>query len=312
MTPRTTTGARLDAGITLKEVLLLLALVILVVVLFLPGSGARLDYRGAELSARCKSKLRDLFEGVSIYLRDNERHLPPAWHVDGDALADDLGNLTAYRLLVHEEIDPRFKHVVSTRDVVRHQSDRLAARQEKFLLNARFWKCPASGWTSDYFAPDLLFPLPPSASGPAERYRRLDDLAHAAAEQPLLADVNASVPRPQAIDVDDPAHEAELRAGFRTVRESDLDIFVGAGPSLRDPADPKASRFDPRHCKKTFLRERWTNVLFLDGHVDSIAEEDEEALRRVHARWNPPVAPPGKDAAPTPPEGKAAPGEGQP
>jgi len=258
------------AGLTILEALILIAIL---------GAIAWFIYRrhnpprDTSSRALCSMKLHGLFRALPAYLNSADDYFPLAWRVDGPSVAEDLGNLTFHRFALHECLDADFGHAVSQRDLQRNGGDPLAARQEKYRLTATLWKCPVEGWTDDYFATDLVFR---TAGGPAH----FDDLARAVppSDRPLLADVNASLPHPEAKDLKDPGHGAEAKNGFSTVSESSMDIFVGVGPSLRVRNVPTSTRFDFRH-------EGSVNVLFLDGRVESIKSTGPK-LPGIHRHWN--------------------------
>jgi prepilin-type processing-associated H-X9-DG protein len=97
--------------------------------------------------------------------------------------------------------------------------------------------------------------------------------------RPLFADVNASLPNPEARDPRDPEHEAEMRKGFSVVQAVGMDVFAGVGPSLRRAGDTSTSRFDFRHSGVV-------NVIFLDGHLELVKADKEARLERIHRYWN--------------------------
>ena len=263
--------ARTARGVTLLEMLLALAILAAVVWFLIPATDpARRN--GQRLV--CMSKLRELHQGATAYLGANGGCFPLAWHVQGSSVAEDLGNLSFARFALYEQCDPSFRHVVTPQEVEQNVGI-LPARQQKFRLTAAFWKCPTKGWTDDYFAPEILF----RKSGQPARQADLV-AALPAAERPLFADVNASLPDPQASSpTQDPGHDHELRNGFSVVAESGMDVYVGVGPSLRVEGLSSSSRLDFRHGNAA-------NVLFLDGHADFVPPSDEQRLERIHNAWD--------------------------
>jgi len=253
------------------EVLIALGLLAVVVWLLVPSTNPARRH-GQRLA--CMSKLHELHKGALAYAGASDGCLPLAWHIQGLSIADDLSNLSYSRFAVYEQCEPSFRHVVTPQEV--EQSVGLVpARQQKFRTAAFFWKCPAKGWTDDYFAPETIFRRSDKPARQAELEAALPP-----AERPLLADVNASLPNPQASDPD-PGHGHELRNGFRdnVVTEAGMDVFVGVGPSLRVPGLLSSSRLDFRHGKAV-------NIVFLDGHTDFVPAGDEPRLRRIHDAWN--------------------------
>jgi hypothetical protein len=146
---------------------------------------------------------------------------------------------------------------------------------------SRFFSDPARGWTSDYFSPQVLFPIVDPSGDPEKATLSYRDATKDVppAKRPVFADVNASYPDPRARDGADPGHEREMRKGFSIVRECGIDIFIGVGKSLRDEKDPTSSRFDFRHRGKAV-------VIFLDRHIEEIAKSDTTRLRQIHRNWN--------------------------
>ncbi len=261
---------RQSRGLTMLEIVLALVVVAVAVWLLLPKADPTLEH-GRRL--RCMAKLRELHKGAAAYAAANGDCLPLAWHVAGSAIADDLANLSYSRFDILEHCDPSFSHVVTPRDVDR-SIGLLPARQQKYRHTADFWKCPTKGWTDDYFAPEVAFSRTAVPTRQAQLAQGIP-----AADRPLFADVNASLPNPHAEHLEEPGHNHELRNGFSTVVESEMPVFVGVGPSLRVEGDPKSSRLDFRHGGAA-------NVIFLDGHADFLMSDDALRLQRLYGAWN--------------------------
>jgi prepilin-type processing-associated H-X9-DG protein len=213
-----------------------------------------------------------------MYLTENERRFPLAWHIEGATLAQDLSNLTFYRSELCHQTRSEFRQPLSP------GADPVAAQRRKFAVVQARWTDPAGGgWTRDYFAPDIIFRMPDPANAllakPVEYYDVTDRVGVSASDRPLLADVNASLPNPEARDPNDPEHEAEMRNGFSVVQAAGMDVFVGVGPSLRRAGDTSTSRFDFRH-------RGGVNVLFLDGHVDLVKADEKARLEKIHRYWD--------------------------
>lgn len=237
-----------------------------------------------------------MYQGLRMYLNNYEEYFPLAWHVGGRQAAQDLSNVAYHRFLIYESCDNAFRRTVKADDVERHKGDRQAAAQEKLKQTFQFWKCPASGWTDDHFAPEIAFRWPEKPNEPFDKHSQYSALVKdvASTERPLLADVNASFPNPKASDPADPGHEKEMKSGFSVVRESGLDVFVGVGASLRNERDPMTGRLDFRHGSEggpLALRAFLANVLFLDGHVESVSSRNAARVLRIHERWNNVVPP---------------------
>jgi len=258
-------------GLTILEVLLALALLAVVVWLLLPKADTTAKYARR---AACNNKLRFLYSGLGAYLNSNNDTFPLAWHVSGPSVADDLSNLLYSRFAIHEAWDPTgFSHIVTPRDV-EQSVGAVPARRQKFHTTALFWKCPGKGWTDDYFAPETIF----RKSGSPARRAELTEVV-SPTERPLFADVNASFPDPNASHLQDPGHDHELRNGFSMVSESGADVFLGVGPSLRVEGHLPSSRLDFRHGDNA-------NVIFLDGHADSLPSANAPRIEALHRAWN--------------------------
>lgn len=268
---RATRGHRPLVGLTLIEVLIALALLAAVVWLLVPRRNPALEHGRR---AACASKLAELYKGAAAYLEANGGFLPPAWHVHGSAIADDLSNLTFWRFALQAHCEPGFHQVVTPAEI-EASVGLMPARQQKFNLAALFWKCPTKGWTDDYFAPAVVFR---HATEPPACLPELTRDVPAAA-RPLLADVNASYPQAHTEHLADPGHNHELRHGFAMASEARILVFLGVGHSLRVLGNLPTSRLDYRHGNAA-------NVLFLDGHAEPIGPEPPERLEAVHNAWN--------------------------
>ncbi|HUT35765.1 MAG TPA: H-X9-DG-CTERM domain-containing protein [Planctomycetota bacterium] len=227
--------------------------------------------------------MRNLYRGTRVYLSEFDEFLPSAWHVGSASLANDLSNLTYYRCSVTERFINFYGRILP-KDLVRCNGDPRAAQREKFREIHGEWTDPVEGgWTRDYFAPDIVFRMPQPPTLPLDRHANYVDLTErvgvSASDRPLLADVNASLPNPEARDPDDPEHEAEMRKGFSVVQAAGMDVFVGVGQSLRRAGDYSTSRFDFRHSKGV-------NILFLDGHVECVKADEKARLEKIHRYWN--------------------------
>ena len=223
----------------------------------------------------CSGRLRMHFRGLRSYLGNYDEYFPLAWHVSGARLSDDLGNLTYYRSLMTE-----FTHAGFSRFAGPGQGTEL--QKQKFAEIQKVWTDPTEGgWTRDYFVPEIIFRIPDPREFVYDKHTASTQLTIEASPtiRPLMADVNASLPNPEARDRHDPEHEAEMRKGFSTVQAAGMDVFVGVGQSLRRAGDCRTSRFDFRH-------RGIVNVLFLDGHVDMVTADNKARLEKIHRYWN--------------------------
>jgi len=232
-------------------------------------------------SARCKSRQRQYYQALRLYLSNFDEFFPVAFHRSGSQA--DLSDLTFFRFIVQEACQTNFTHVVNPAS-----SETL---DDKLSRNKKFWQCPATGWTNDYFVPMVIFRGHKDGTGTAldftnsaeydkqAQLSELDITGVPSTERPVLTEVNASLADSEAEDPDDAAHESEMQSGWCTVDIDGNTVFVGAGQSLRTVADYDTTRFDFRHNKRA-------NFLFLDGHVIDISETNGALLRRVHDRWD--------------------------
>jgi len=239
------------------------------------------DHSG-ERGGYCSHQMARHYQGLRSYLNDFDEFFPLAWYVGGAALADDLSNLTYYRSLISAREGGDFEPLVLQRDVAIWGGDRRRAYREKLAEIHRLWEDGSRGWTRDYFSPEIAFRMP----GPQElSYNKQTNYAKlvqhvSSSDRPLLGEVNASMPIPYPEGLGEHAeHEAEMMKGFSIVQAAGTDVFVGVGPSLRRAGDCSTSRFDFRHNRRMY-------VLFLDGHVDSVGEEDKSRLGKIHGYWN--------------------------
>lgn len=260
---------------TLVELLVVIAIIALLLGILLPvlGSASR-----AARSTRCKATLGQMFKGIRIYLSNNEEYFPLAWHVGG-SVTSRLGNLTYARFNIHEECVSGFHHFINDRDE-EVAGNLHNAQERKFDRTEKFWNCPETGWTNDYFFPSLVFKWPDDTD-PYDKHRQLGEVTRRVPDsrRPCITDVNASLPNQEAENPEDAKHEEEMRKGFAYVTVFGIDVFVGAGESLRNPRDWDTGRFDFRHSNGI-------NVLYLDGHVGSAKRTNAVLTNRIHRRWN--------------------------
>jgi len=264
---------RRGRGLTVAEALVLVGALVLLAALLLPvltTPTSHINY------TRCKSRLGQLYKGVRMYLNDFDEFFPAAWHVAGEPRPD-LSNVSYHRFGVHEHANSSFSHVVQSGQTP------AATTAGKFKETRRYWECPGQGWTSDYFAPELVFRMP-SADGRAQhaQYNSLvADLS--STERPVLTGVDASYAQGAGAYPDEeyksPEHKRDVEQGWQTTRCLGTEVFLGVGPSLRKPGDPASTRFDFRHNGRC-------NMIFLDSHVVSVGETEHKKLRAIYDAWN--------------------------
>ena len=242
---------------------------------------AMLRERAISRRARCEIKLHNFCVATRGYVIEQNDCLPPAWHVAGEPRAD-LANVSYHRFLIHEYLKTGFRHIVGTARPGQSSAG-------KFQQTRKVWEDPATGATCDYFAPLLVFTghrdakgnLDPTNTETFSKHTQFAELAATgvgSTDRPMLAGVDASYANAEGKGKT-PDHQAELRRGWQTVQCLGSEVFLGVGPSLREPGDLSSSRFDFRHGGLV-------NVVFLDGHGESIEEANTDRLRRIYAAWD--------------------------
>ena len=252
------------------------------------------DHRNPQ-SARCKHRLSHIYKGVRMYWSDFEGFLPLAYHRSAQGVSD-LSDISFHRFGIQEYALSGFNHtiVTDTKNPAYGTEENEAAW--KFSETKLFFSDHSMGWTSDYFAPFLIFRghakgAPPNVApafqnpAPCDKHAQYDDLVStvSSSQRPLMAGVNASYPNDER-DRDDVEYDQEMTDGWSLVSHSGATnengkVFVGVGQSLRTPGNYDTSRFDFRH-------NGHCNVMFLDSHIESIRKEDGAPLRYFHDRWN--------------------------
>jgi prepilin-type processing-associated H-X9-DG protein len=223
-----------------------------------------------------------------MYLNDFDEFFPLAWHEGSGSTVD---TVTYNRFLIQVACDTNFASIEAEDD---------ARKVEMLEQNVRFWSDPVEGLTDDYFSPPAIFRLP----APEERdkpyskhtlYRAVTSRV-VPVSMPFLADAAASTPRPDAEDAP-PETRSGLAGAFKpaafTFGDESYHAFYGVAKSW-SRWDPDADlsewngtqnwgsgeeRFDFRHNGAI-------NVLFLDGHVDTIKKTHGDRLTKLHDNWN--------------------------
>lgn len=266
---------RRNRAFTLVELLVVIAVIALLAGLLLPVLGKASK---AAKSTKCRTNLSQTFKGVRLYWNNNDEYFPLAWHVGG-SVTSHLGNLTYARFALQEASVSGFHQAIIQSDIDSAGSIQ-RAKEERFDETAKAWQCADSGFTREYFAPTLLFKWP-NGTAPYDKHRQLGEVTQTVPDtmRPILTDVNAALPDDEAEDSNDSQHQLEMRNGFSYVTLSGIDVFIGAGQSLRNQSDRDTTRFDFRHNDAI-------NVLFLDSHVEGIKRTNSARLARIHRRWN--------------------------
>lgn len=276
-------------GFTLVELLVVIGIIALLAALLLPVLASATH---AAKSARCKSKLGQLYKGVRIYLTNFDSYFPMAWHDSGQG-SNDMGGLHFHRFAIYEHCVSSFNHILIT-DTSDPEDDTYEDSKEwKFRATREFFADPAKGWTTEYFVPLLIFRAHDYQSGSPswdesakyDKHAQYSELVHAvpSTQRPLMTGVSASYPLGDDVeDLEDDNLEKELKEGWCTTDYEgvDDDVFIGAGRTLRGSlSDYDDQRIDFRH-------NGHSNIMYLDSHIVSVRQEDLERLKRIHNRWN--------------------------
>jgi len=231
-------------------------------------------------AAICRSRMIPLFRGTRLYLDGYDHFFPPAWH---EGSGDGFHRVTYSRFLIHDRLDYDFRF---------HRTDAESDKADLLRENLYMWACPVKGLTNDYFSPPRIFqlPRPDEMAKPFDRHTQYLDLTFRVpgALIPFLGEATASTPQ------DDAENDAplETRAGIYgaykskafTLSGKTYDAFYGVArswvgwhPEAKEGSGPQ--RFDFRHNGAI-------NVIYLDGHIDTIKQNDAAHLRALHEKWN--------------------------
>jgi prepilin-type processing-associated H-X9-DG protein len=217
-----------------------------------------------------------------MYLSNFEEYFPLAWHEPEGT--DDLDEFTYHRFLIHEQCDSNF--------TVNNLTD-AEEKKDTVRENQLFWEDPGKGLTPDYFGPTLVFKIPVNSSG-AESVAEEEYRNHAqynevvkdvpSTERPMLTGTIASTPDPEGpegTETVDGLNDDGVDHFKADVGGTGITLFYGVGDSTTDTDNPDVEneRFDFRHNGSM-------NVLFLDGHVDTVKQENRSRVNRIHNRWN--------------------------
>ena len=274
-------------GFTLVELLVVIGIIALLAALLLPVLASATQ---SAKSARCKSRLGQIYKGIRIYLTNSDSYFPLAWH-ESTQTGDKMMNLLFFRFAIYEHCVSSFFHVIEddTGGTESYQN----TKEWKFQSTREFFADPAKGWTTEYFVPLLIFRAHDYQSGSPswdesakyDKHAQYSELVHAvpSTQRPLMTGVSASYPLGDDVeDLEDDNLEKELKEGWCTTDYEgvDDDVFIGAGRTLRGSlSDYDDQRIDFRH-------NGHSNIMYLDSHIVSVRQEDLERLKRIHNRWN--------------------------
>jgi len=281
------------------ELLVVIAIIALLAAFLLPVIAAA---TASANRARCSNKERQFFPGIRMYLSNFDDYFPVAWvvHEGADATTKTrLGYISFWRLLIHEACEAGFNRLLDPNK---------ESVKEKLARDKIFWADPAKGYTNDYFAPSILFTGWMKGDGSKEidtsvTNKTFDRHVHfgqatqdvSSTQRPVLTEGDAGYPavaNPGDTPEDwkgkpaDTTHKADLQSGWTLSPafpggDANDVALIGVGKSLRvnDDYSRESIRFDFRHNKMI-------NVLFLDGHVDSVAESNQSRVRAIIDAWN--------------------------
>ncbi|NQT85292.1 prepilin-type N-terminal cleavage/methylation domain-containing protein [bacterium] len=278
---------RENKGFTLVELLVVIGIIALLAAILLPVLAQATH---AARSARCRSREGQLFKGARLYLNNYDEFFPVAWHTGTGG--GSVESVSFNRFLIHAAIDTNIEYGTAAGNATK--------AAQLFTNTVNFWSDPATGLTNYYFAPVAVFKVPSDLTGPYRDHTQYTELTAKipSTAMPMLTEVYAAV-KPADPDTQTPAETqsgfpngAGLTSGFVT-EGAVLDAFWGVGRSFSTSWVPAAVgsppgthgtgtgevRFDYRH-------NGGINVIFLDGHVDTIKKSHGERIEKLHDNWN--------------------------
>ena len=265
-------------GFTLVELLVVIGIIALLAAILLPVLAQATH---AARAARCRSRQRQIFQGARMYLNNSDEFFPLAWHEGTSNGSPTVADVTYARFAIQMATDTNVNF--------REATESPEKEVELFENNAQFWADPAKGLTNYYFSPIAVFKLSDDMVAPYNRHTQYTELTAKvpSTAMPMLSGIYAAIP-------DDEAEEtgSETFSGIANGFEADFvtegsvhDAFYGVaqtysgGWDIDGDTGTGEERFDFRHNGAI-------NVIFLDGHVDSIKKTHGDRIVKLHDNWN--------------------------
>ena len=278
-------------GFTLVELLVVIAIIALLAAILLPVL-ARATAQAK--SARCKSRLGQLYKGLRMYLNNFDEYFPAAFH-KGSVAGSDLGEYAYHRFSIHEHTVSSFNHVVQSGQTPPETT------AGKFKETRMLWQGPAQGWTSEYFAPEIVFRESDgmeNTDGSYDRHAQYNSLVSrvSSTERPILTDVDAAYAAGtnafgvNAADYKSVGHKAEVDGGWQIITDASAEAGKGIFKGIGSQADGFSQRSDgvklSEKMRFDFRHNGTVNVIFLDSHVATVREDDGQRLEYISDRWD--------------------------
>jgi len=277
-------------GLTVAEALVLVGTLVLLAALLLPvltTPTSHINY------TRCKSRLGQLYKGVRMYLNDFDEFFPAAWHVAGEPRPD-LSNVSYHRFGVHEHANSSFSHVVQSGQTP------AATTAGKFKETRMLWQGPAQGWTSEYFAPEIVFRESEGKEidGAFDKHAQYNSLVSrvSSTQRPILTDVDAAYAAGADAFGTDPSdyksgtHKTEVDSGWQITTDSNAESGKGIFKGIGSTADGFSQRSDGTtiadKMRFDFRHNGSINIIFLDSHVSNVRDDDGQKLEYISDRWD--------------------------
>jgi prepilin-type N-terminal cleavage/methylation domain-containing protein/prepilin-type processing-associated H-X9-DG protein len=266
---------RKDKGFTLVELLVVIGIIALLAAILLPVLAQATH---AARAARCRSRQRQIFQGARMYLNNFDEFFPLAWH-EGTGATVETVTYARFAIQMATDTNVQFREASESSD----------KEVELFENNVQFWADPAKGKTNYYFSPIAVFKLPDDMTEPYNRHTQYTELTAQvpSTAMPMLSAVYAAIPDDEAEETSSETYTG-ITGGFKSgfvTGGSIHDAFYGVAQTYsggwNETSDTGTGeeRFDYRHNGAI-------NVIFLDGHVDSVKHSHGDRIVKLHDHWN--------------------------
>jgi len=296
-------------GFTMVELLVVIAIIALLAAFLLPVIAAA---TASARRANCSNKQRQILLGVQMYLNNFDEYFPPGYvsHTPTTSTSggNHLENIAYWRFLVHEFCEAGFSSVMSSTNS--RDTEASKAARDKI-----FWTDPARGYTADYFAPRIyngykingdgtidtaIVPAADKFEGHIAKTQATQ--TYSASQLPVLAEVDTGYKVTDPPDWKDhpegtEVHKGLLKTGWDLVAlPGGTEVLIGVGRATRDLDSSTPANNSKLYNRFDFRHNGAMNVLFLDNHVEQVAETNATRIQVIRDVWNS-LTPPG-DAAP--------------